>query len=348
MASPTAGRCPNARWRARGPWRAACRASAARRPPSPLRPCGCSGIGVARRRCPGGRYQGSFARYRPLAISSQRIACEPRPRARVQADTNTTFSSRTTGAPCHSATPIQRGRPRLPVPAIRRAVHMVEPRLRHRLGESPSIGRRRGRARAASILFQNLARCLSETTSSSRNQAQSRSSTIGLGVLQPLGVAVEDGRAHLGRRAPRPGVGQQGARRQPDEVQRIGHLRRLVEIVDAPDQAAVGVAPGAEILQMDIADGENGGRVCQVRTGLEDRLGPSPIGGAKKDEGALPHLLVLERDIFRDDLPPKLFSQPIFIGLHGFADVGHGHASRRLRFLHLYDAIDGLPSISLT
>ena len=178
-----------------------------------------------------------------------------------------------------------------------------------------------------------------ETTSASRSQAQSRSSTIGFGARRPSGVAVEDGRAHLRRSASPARTCQQGARRQPDEVQRIGHLRRLVEVVDAPDQAAVGVAPGAEVLEMDIADGEDGSCVRQVRTDLQDRLGPPPIGGAQKDEGALPHLLVLERDVLRDDLAPELLAHPIFVGLHGFADVGHAHASRKLHFLHLYDAI---------
>ena len=138
-----------------------------------------------------------------------------------------------------------------------------------------------------------------------------------------MGVALEDGCAHLRRAGPPAGICQQSARRQPEKVQHIGHLGRLIEVVDAPDQTAIGVAPGAEILQMDIADGENGGRVRQIRTDLEDRLGPAPVGGAKKDEGALLHLLMLEGDILRDELAPELLAHPIFIGLHGFVDVGH-------------------------
>src|SRR3954464_2994044 len=65
-------------------------------------------------------YQGSTARYRPAAM----IAADDlvaRRWASVHPDATTAFASRTDVPPRHAATPTHRGRPRLPVPAARRA-----------------------------------------------------------------------------------------------------------------------------------------------------------------------------------------------------------------------------------
>src|SRR5262249_40803252 len=40
---------------------------------------------------------------------------------------------------------------------------------------------------------------------------------------------------------------------EANEVEHIGHLGGFVEIVDAPDKTTIAVAPGAEVLQMQVA-----------------------------------------------------------------------------------------------
>ena len=67
---------------------------------------------------PRNSYQGSGERYPPLATSIKRRRLEPLC-ARAQPDGTMVLLSRTTGAPTQSPSPTQRGRPRLPVPALR-------------------------------------------------------------------------------------------------------------------------------------------------------------------------------------------------------------------------------------
>ena len=105
--------------------------------------------------------------------------------------------------------------------------------------------------------------------------------------------------------------GKPDAGREPDQIERIGHHRGLVEIVDAPDQAAVGVAPGAEIFQMQVADRKHLRGIHQIRTQFSDLFGPAEIGRAQEDEGALFHPDMLVLDVFLDDF--ALSRQPGFV-----------------------------------
>ena len=46
---------------------------------------------------------------------------------------------------------------------------------------------------------------------------------------------------------------------KPRKIERIGHHGRFVEIVYAPDEPRLGVAPGAEVLEMNVPHRENRG-----------------------------------------------------------------------------------------
>ncbi len=78
------------------------------------------------------------------------------------------------------------------------------------------------------------------------------------------------GDAHAGRE-PR-------ADDEADEIERVGHARGLIEIVDAPDKASFDVAPGAEILDMQVADREDFWRVLQFGAERFDGRRPAEVG----------------------------------------------------------------------
>jgi hypothetical protein len=91
--------------------------------------------------------------------------------------------------------------------------------------------------------------------------------------------------------------GEQRADGKADEVVGEGHGVGLVEIVDAPDEPALGVAPRAEILDVEVADdvGLLGAR--EFAAALRPDLRPPIIGGAEVEERVGAHLLVLVVEI---------------------------------------------------
>ena len=98
---------------------------------------------------------------------------------------------------------------------------------------------------------------------------------------------------------------------------------RFVEIVDAPDHAAFGVAPGAEILDMQIADREELRRIGELRTGLAIKRHPAIESPAQERERGLAHFAMLQREIGFDQLDPR--AGPALIG-GGFGNDAHGAA----------------------
>jgi hypothetical protein len=111
---------------------------------------------------------------------------------------------------------------------------------------------------------------------------------------------------------PSAGRRQPDAGREPHQIERIRHYRGLVEIVDAPDQPAFGIAPGAEIFQVQVADRQHLRCVHQIRAQFRDGPGPAEIGRAQEDERALPHPLVFLRDVILDHR--ALLAQPGLVG----------------------------------
>jgi len=92
-----------------------------------------------------------------------------------------------------------------------------------------------------------------------------------------------------------------GTRRQTDQIVRIGKGMRVVEVVDAPRQATFRVAPGAEAVNVQIADGEDarGAAVIGDDRGIE--LRPPIVGAAQEGEEVVSHAGVLVPQRRRDD-----------------------------------------------
>src|SRR5258706_1726331 len=144
-----------------------------------------------------------------------------------------------------------------------------------------------------------------------------------LGRLQASPIAGQDGVADRGG-AHQPGAPrQQRARRQPQEIEHERHLGGLVEIVDAPHQPALGVAPGAEILQVDVADREHGGRIGQLGTAREHRLRQAQVDRAQEAERAVAHDWVLGLEIGFDEGVAEPFGEPAFVVAHRATDARH-------------------------
>jgi len=115
---------------------------------------------------------------------------------------------------------------------------------------------------------------------------------------------------------------QHGAGGEADEIQHVGHLGGFVEVVDAPDEPPLRVAPGAEVLDMDVADRQRMRCALELRARGVDRLGPAPIGGAQELERVGRHLLVFGVQVVLDHIV-KLSAQPVFVLLGGMKNV-HG------------------------
>lgn len=116
-------------------------------------------------------------------------------------------------------------------------------------------------------------------------------------------------------------VGQHRARGQADQVVGVREPPDLVEIVDAPDEAAVPIPPGPEILHVQIAHGEGLGRAGLVLAHPRPDLRPAVVRCAQERKRRDAHLLVLELEILTNDA--EVPRQPGFITIGGFVDV-HG------------------------
>src|ERR1051325_6588731 len=68
---------------------------------------------------------------------------------------------------------------------------------------------------------------------------------------------------------------QIGAGRAADEVNRVRRGPGLVQVIDAPDEATLQVAPGAEVLDVKVADGENRGNGSKVLAEMRPELQPA-------------------------------------------------------------------------
>ena len=68
---------------------------------------------------------------------------------------------------------------------------------------------------------------------------------------------------------------QERAGGQPHQVVGVRHRVGFVEVVDAPDQPAFGVAPGAEVLHVQIADAEHDRGGGQLGADLRPALDPA-------------------------------------------------------------------------
>ncbi len=119
--------------------------------------------------------------------------------------------------------------------------------------------------------------------------------------------------------------GQPRAGGQPHQINRVGQGIGFVEIIDAPDQPALGVAPGAVIFHMQIPHRQDGGRAVELGTKFRVNLHPAIKCGAQKREFIVRHQLMLDGQIAPDHAQPA--GQPLLISAGGLLDVHGGHHS---------------------
>jgi hypothetical protein len=113
-------------------------------------------------------------------------------------------------------------------------------------------------------------------------------------------------------------LGEHGAGDQPHEIDGIGHAGDFIEIVDAPNEPALGIPPRAEILHVKIADREQARRVRQFRTGLLPERRPAIEGRPQKGEERVLHVLMFQLEVGFDH--DDVLMQPALIGLRGRND----------------------------
>lgn len=121
--------------------------------------------------------------------------------------------------------------------------------------------------------------------------------------------------------------GEHGARDQPYKIDGIRHAGDFIEIVDAPDQPAFGIAPGAEIFDMQIADRENARGLGKVWQRVLPQSGPAIEGAPQEYEHRVLHELVLELQVGLDNI--QALAEPALIGFRGVGDRSCSLASHR-------------------
>src|ERR1039457_6084851 len=108
---------------------------------------------------------------------------------------------------------------------------------------------------------------------------------------------------------------------QPHQINRVRQRKRLVEIIDAPHQPTLGIAPGTIIFYMQIANGQHCGCAGHLRTKRREKLHPAIERGAQERKCILRHQLVLGAKITLDHA--DVTGQPRFILPGRLLDV-HG------------------------
>jgi len=119
--------------------------------------------------------------------------------------------------------------------------------------------------------------------------------------------------------------GEVGADGEADQIDGVGHGPGFVEIVDTPDEAAFDVAPGAEIFDVQIADGEHVRGLGEIGAELRPELRPAVVSGAEEHEDVGLHVGVFQAEVFLVDV--SALGQPGFELAGGFDDVHWGNDS---------------------
>jgi len=119
--------------------------------------------------------------------------------------------------------------------------------------------------------------------------------------LQPRGVAGQNHVAGVTRlhRQMTSRNREAHAGRQADQIVGVGQPLRLIKIVDAPDQAPLTVAPGAEIFDMQVANCQHRWRLRQSGADAWPLLGPAIEGRAEKRKDRIGHLGVFVGEVVR-------------------------------------------------
>src|SRR5689334_12378494 len=98
--------------------------------------------------------------------------------------------------------------------------------------------------------------------------------------------------------------GDERAGCQADEVVSVRQGPRFIEVVNAPDQATFGVAPGAEVLDVQVAHGEHDRSDCRVADRGAPCRGPPIERGAQEGKAGRAHRAMLVLEIRSDERYP--------------------------------------------
>lgn len=145
--------------------------------------------------------------------------------------------------------------------------------------------------------------------------------------LEAFAIAFEQGAADVfafeGKAA---GLdGKVGADGESHQIDGVGHGPGFVEVVDTPDEAALDVTPGAEILDVEIADRKDVRSLGEFGTDLGPELGPAEVSCAEEGEKFRLHAGVFEAEVVLIEV--SALGQPAFEVAGGFDDVHAGNDS---------------------
>ena len=113
---------------------------------------------------------------------------------------------------------------------------------------------------------------------------------------------------------------------ETNQINGVGHGAGFVKIIDAPDQAAFHITPGAEVFHVKIADRENVRRVRQFRADLRPELGPAIVRRAKEREEFVLHASVFEAEVLLVEV--HALGKPFLEVPSGLDDVHAGKIAR--------------------
>src|SRR5436853_2844534 len=116
-----------------------------------------------------------------------------------------------------------------------------------------------------------------------------------------------------------PRDGQISAGRQAYKIQGVRGGPGFIEVVHAPNQAAFLVPPRPEILDVQVADGENGGSLREVGADFRPKLNPAVESGAKEREGSFGHVGMFQGNVLVND--GEAVREPALEVGCGFKDV---------------------------
>src|SRR4029078_6512891 len=112
---------------------------------------------------------------------------------------------------------------------------------------------------------------------------------------------------------------QERAGREPDKVLRVRQPARLVDVVDAPDESSFDVAPGAEVLDVQIADGQHRRGISHLGADGGPLLDPAIERHAQEQEGVFRQAFVLEPQVWPNDRYGA--PEPRLVGFRRLEDV---------------------------
>src|ERR1700686_5639986 len=109
------------------------------------------------------------------------------------------------------------------------------------------------------------------------------------------------------------------AGRQAHQIICIRQRIRFVEVIDAPGEPTLGVAPSSKTADMQISHRQYFGSITQVGAYLGPKLRPAVKRSSEKEERAFSHLLVLQSQVSFNN--GRTTAHPVFVALSRLMDI---------------------------